>query len=174
MEKYGIYTTLDNLISGDDIINSSQIVKTLTSCSTTFYLSYKNRKTILGTTLDVQKSQTRVHTVVFLQEINWKGENPGAISRQNIDDFFKAVFLKLGELDYSINNVLSYTFNSYLTALQQEKNTLKHDSHTCPKQIVNYTFGRLLYGKKVLCTSADPQISLSYLSTLTKKYESFL
>jgi hypothetical protein len=174
MDKYGIYTTLGNLISGDDIINSSQIVKTLTACSTSFYLSYENRKTIIGTTLDVQKSQTRVHTVVFLQEINWKGENPGAISRQNIDVFFKAVFLKLGELDYYIKNISSYTFNSYLTALQQEKNTVKHDSHACPKQIVNYTIGRLLYGKKVLCTSADPQISISYLSDLTQTYESFL
>jgi len=174
MGKYGIFTTLGNLINGDDIINSSEIVKTLTACSTVFYLSCKNGKTIFGTTLDVQKFQTREHTVVFLQETNWINGKPRAVRSEKITDFFKEVVLKLHELEYSIERISSDTFNSYLTELELENKTVMPLPDSPPPQIVKYTIGRLLYGKTVLCTSVHPQIAISYLSTLTQDYESFL
>ena len=173
MVHYGIFTTMGDLIqSSDDGMRSrvsEDLAKNLSSSSTALYVSYHAGKTLLGTTLDVQKQQTRQHTIVYLQETDWVGGRPGLLRLKDVWEFFSNAQTTLTNLGYEL--LVSDRFTTYLSSVQSGTGILSSSRFSA---LADYTAGNLLYHKRVTCSTNSPENAFSIISAIVVSYQYYL
>ena len=174
MVHYGIFTTMGDLIqSSDERMRNrefEELPKTLSSCSTVLYVSYQAGKTIFGTTLDVQKQQTREHTIVYLQESEWVGGKPKVIRLEDVRAFFVNATSTLKDLGYEI--LTEDGFTRYLSSsIPNFRGIIGNPAYSA---LSEYTAGNLLYHKPITCSTNKPENAFTFISDVIALYQYYL
>lgn len=175
MVKCGIFSTMGDLIYGDIGADCRTLATKLTSGSVALYVSFENGKTILGTSLDVVKPNTRVHTILCFEEMPWTNNKPEALTETQVFEFFQRVNDTISKLGYSVSIAESEIYYWYfLNGITNNTNDKKIPSSTIPSNVVTHTIGRMLYNKPVICTSNTPEKTTEYLTSLFKTVQPIL
>lgn len=165
---YGIFTTDGETVAGtlhDEY--AVRLAERLDESTASLYISTTNGVFLLGTAVNVQKSGRRPDTVIYLEKYGWNHAPLPEMDRAFIRDFYRRVRERLSASDYVMRDAL------FGDGLMTEPDTPNLPSLPAT-DAVDYTLGRLLLGKEVVCISADPTASVAFVVAATERLHSLL
>ena len=184
MVTYGIYNTEGKLLAhGIDGIpdGCSGIAESISSGTTSFYLSSKHGRRVLGTVFEVTQANRRSRLIVYIEETAWIMNTPSALREEEIAAFFLRAADTIEGEGYVI--LRDNLFFPYLERLQKQKrektpsdterNLRSGRNKTVPRfssQIISQTLGRILYGKSVWSTTKNPETAVAYLCAVSSSF----
>ena len=184
MVTYGIYNTEGKLLAHgiDGLSNEcSSIAASISSATTSFYVSSKHGRRVLGTVFEVTQANRRSRPIVYVEETAWIMNTPSALREEEIAAFLLRAADTIEREGYVIlgDNI----FISYLERLQKqkrekipsdtEKNIRSGRAKTVSRfssQIISQTLGRILYGKSVWSTTKKPETAVAYLCAVSSSF----
>ena len=184
MVTSGIYNTEGKLLAHgiDGIPNGcSSIAASISSATTSFYVSSKHGRRVLGTVFEVTQANRRSRPIVYIEETAWIMNTSSALREEEIAAFFLRAADTIDREGYVIlrDNILF----SYLEHLQEHKREkissdteMNHRSgrnktvSRFSSQIISQTLGRILYGKSVWSTTKNPETAISYLCAVSSSF----
>ena len=184
MVTYGVYNTEGKLLAhGIDGIPTgcSGIAASISSATTSFYVSSKHGRRVLGTVFEVTQANRRSRPLVYVEETAWIMNTPSALREEEIAAFLLRAADTIEGEGYVI--LRDNLFFSYLERLQKQKRE-KTPSDTemsrrsgrnktvsrFSSQIISQTLGRILYGKSVWSTTKNPETAISYLCAVSSSF----
>lgn len=161
---------MGDIIHGDIETDCREIATQLAIDSVVLYISSTNGKTILGTSLEVDKPNTRVHTILYLEEFTRGGAEPETLNEEKIFSFFQRVKSVISELGYTIQIAESESYFWYFINGVSSQNEIlkKAPSMKLTSPIIIYSVGRMLYNTQVVCSSKSSKCAVEYLLLLQK------
>lgn len=165
---YGIFTTDGETVAGtlhDEY--AVRLAERLDESTASLYISTTNGVFLLGTAVNVQKSGRRPDTVIYLEKFGWNHAPLPEIDRAFIRDFYRRVRERLSASDYVVRDA---AFGDDLFA-EPHARTITSLPGT---DAVDYTIGRLLLGKEVVCLSPDRTTSVDFVVAATERLHSLL
>lgn len=166
--SYGIFTTDGEAVAGtlrDEY--AVRLAERLDESTASLYISTKNGVFLLGTTVNVQKKGRRPDTVIYLEKLGWDSEPLPEIDLAYIHDFYGRVVTRLSEIDYDVRDLASDDVFFIERHHRVITGLMSSDS-------VDYSVGRLLLGKEVVCVSGDLSKSVDFVVAVTERLHSFL
>ncbi|KAF1078642.1 hypothetical protein [Methanogenium sp. MK-MG] len=167
-DSYGIFTTDGETVAGglhDEYV--TDLAERLDESTASLYISTKNGIVLLGTAVNVQKKGRRPDTFIYLERTGWSGGLPPRIDLPFIHAFYGRVMRRLSEIEYEVRDPASY--GDFFDERHKQAITGLLNSNAA-----DYSVGRLLLGKEVVCVSGDRSKSLDFAVAVTEKLHSFL
>ena len=167
-DAYGIFTTDGEAVAGtlhDEY--ALHLAERLDESTASLYISTKNGVFLLGTAVNVQKKGRRPDTFIYLEKVGWNRELPPKIDLAYIHAFYSRVERRLSEIEYGVRDLASDSdfFN------ERQKRVI---TGLMSSAAANYTVGRMLLGKEVVCVSENLSMSVDFVVAVTAKLHSFL
>jgi len=165
---YGIFTTDGETVAGtlhDEY--AVRLAERLDESTASLYVSTTNGVFLLGTAVNVQKSGRRPDTVIYLEKYGWNHAPLPEIDLAFIRDFYRRVRARLSASDYVVRDATSGD------VFPAEPNT-RTITALPGTDAVDYTIGRLLLGKEVVCVGADRTKSVGFVVAVTERLHSLL
>lgn len=167
-DSYGIFTTDGETVAGtlhDEY--ALRLAERLDESTASLYISTKNGVFLLGAAVNVQKKGRRPDTFIYLEKVGWVRELPPEIDLAFIHAFYARVERRLAEIEYAVRDLASDV--DFFDERHTKVVTSLMSSHAA-----DYSAGRLLLGKEVVCLSADLSKSVDFVVAVTEKLHSFL
>ena len=148
---------MGDCIDGDTVPrNIEKLVSDINSSGALFSLSHNSSSVITGTSVRVKRGMSREHAVIYLEEHKeTEPLSPFLLSNDFINSYYQRCRDLLEKNGYEIlqNNALILT----------EKERYNIIDTDFPEELVKYTCGCMLVGRRITCISQNEQTSLSYL-----------
>ena len=167
-DSYGIFTTDGEAVAGtlrDEY--ALRLAERLDESTASLYISTKNGVFLLGTAVNVQKKGRRPDTFIYLEKIGWNRELPPKIDLAYIHAFYSRVERRLSKIEYEVRDLASDS--KFFDERQKRLITGLMSSAAA-----NYSVGRMLLGKEVVCVSGNLSMSVDFVVSVTEKIHSFL
>ncbi|MDE4908415.1 hypothetical protein L0665_07290 [Methanogenium marinum] len=167
-DAYGIFTTDGEAVAGtlhDEY--ALHLAERLDESTASLYISTKNGVFLLGTAVNVQKKGRRPDTFIYLEKVGWNRELPPKIDLAYIHAFYSRVEQRLTEIEYVVRDLASDS--EFFDERQKRVITGLMSSAAA-----NYSVGRMLLGKEVVCVSGNLSMSVDFVVSVTEKIHSFL
>jgi len=167
-ESYGIFTTDGQTIAGrlhdEYAIN---LAERLDESTASLYISTKNGVLLLGTAVNVQKKGRRPDTFIYLEKTALNRELPPRIDLSYIHEFYARIERRLEKIEYEVRDLASD--GEFFS--ERNRNTLTGLSGS---KAADYTVGRLLLSKEVVCVCDNLSKSVDFVVAVTEKLFSYL
>ncbi len=167
-DSYGIFTTDGGAVAGtlhDEY--ALHLAEKLDESAASLYIGTKNGVFLLGTAVNVQKKGRRPDTFIYLEKVGWTRELPPKIDLAYIHAFYSRVERRLSQIEYEVRDLAS---ESELFDEHQKKVI----SGLMSSAAADYSVGRMLLGKEVVCVSENLSMSVDFVVAVTEKLHSFL
>ncbi|GAB7015170.1 hypothetical protein [Methanogenium cariaci] len=167
-DSYGIFTTDGETVAGN-LYDESVIglAEKLDESTASLYISTKNGIVLLGTAVNVQKKGRRPDTFIYLEKVGRNRELPPKMNLPFIHAFYGRVERRLSEIEYEVRGPAS-DMDLFEDFHRQAIPGLPGSN------AADYSVGRLLIGKEVVCVSGDRSKSLDFVVTVTEKLQPYL
>ncbi|WP_062396670.1 hypothetical protein [Methanogenium cariaci] len=168
-DSYGIFTTDGETVAGN-LYDESVIglAEKLDESTASLYISTKNGIVLLGTAVNVQKKGRRPDTFIYLEKVGRNRELPPKMNLPPfIHAFYGRVERRLSEIEYEVRGPAS-DMDLFEDFHRQAIPGLPGSN------AADYSVGRLLIGKEVVCVSGDRSKSLDFVVTVTEKLQPYL
>lgn len=165
---YGIFTTDGDAVAGtlhDEY--ARRLAEQLDESTVSLYISTKNGVFLLGTTINVQRKGRRPDTLIYLEKLGWNHEPLPEIDLAFIHEFYRRMVARLSESEYVVRD----------PALDDDFFTKRRNrgiTDLMSADMVDYSVGRLLLGKEVVCVSGDRAKSVDFVVAVTERLHPFL
>ena len=167
-DAYGIFTTDGEAVAGTLHDESAlHLAERLDESTASLYISTKNGVFLFGTAVNVQKMGRRPDTFIYLEKVGWNRELPPKIDLAYIHAFYGHVERRLSEIGYEVRDLASD--DDFFNERQKRLITGLMSSAAA-----NYTVGRMLLGKEVVCVSGNLSMSVDFVVAVTEKLHFFL
>ena len=165
---YGIFTTDGGNVAGslhDEY--ALHLAERLDESTASLYISTKNGVLLLGTAVNVQKHGRRPDTFIYLEKTGLESDLPPKIDLSYIHAFYGRVERRLSEIEYGVRDIASDVdfFN------ERKKKVV---TGLMSSGAANYSVGRMLLGKEVVCVSGNLSMSVDFVAAVTEKIYPFL
>ncbi|WFN34114.1 hypothetical protein L1S32_09700 [Methanogenium sp. S4BF] len=167
-DAYGIFTTDGETVAGT--LNDEyalRLAERLDESTASLYISTKNGVFLLGTAVNVQKKGRRPDTFIYLEKVGWNRELPPDIDLAFIHAFYGRIEGRLAEIEYEVRDLASDV--DFFDERHKKVVTSLLSSHAA-----DYSVGRLLLGKEVVCVSGNLSKSVDFVVAVTEKLHFFL
>ncbi len=167
-DAYGIFTTDGETVAGT--LNDEyalRLAERLDESTASLYISTKNGVFLLGTAVNVQKKGRRPDTFIYLEKVGWTRELPPGIDLGFIHAFYGRIERRLADIEYEVRDLASDA--DFFNERHKKVVTGLLSSRTA-----DYSVGRLLMGKEVVCVSGNLSKSVDFVVAVTEKLHSFL
>lgn len=166
-DAYGIFTTDGETVAGT--LNDEyalRLAERLDESTASLYISTKNGILLLGTAVNVQKKGRRPDTFIYLEKVGWTREIPPKIDLAFIHAFYGRIERRLTGIEYEVRDLASDA--DFFDERHKKVVTGLLSPYT-----VNYSVGRLLVGKEVVCVSENLSKSVDFVVAVTERLHSF-
>ena len=162
-DAYGIFTTDGETVAGT--LNDEyalRLAERLDESTASLYISTKNGVLLLGTAVNVQKKGRRPDTFIYLEKVGWTRELPPGIDLGFIHAFYGRIERRLADIEYEVRDLASDA--DFFNERHKKVVTGLLSSRTA-----DYSVGRLLMGKEVVCVSGNLSKSVDFVVAVTEK-----
>ena len=167
-DSYGIFTTDGETVAGtlrDEY--ALNLAERLDESTASLYISTRNGVLLLGTAVNVQKKGRRPDTFIYLEKVEWVKELPPRIDLSFIHEFYGRVERRLSDIEYEVRDLASDD------AFFDDRNK-KVITRLSGSDAPDYSVGRLILGKEVVCVSDDLSKSVDFVVAVAEKLLSYI